>query len=283
MTKKFYMEKVVVALKEEKWMPRFQSMTERLRQEGIDVRMLRADVGQCLAEFAQGDSVLYITDCNQIVALLQERRLPILGFLHEGGDSLPGVAYLMESPEELELQYAERVYRRYREIPWDILETERCILRETVPEDVDAFYEIYQHPDITKYTEDLYPDKEQERAYIQEYIEKVYRYFEFGVWTVILKETGEIIGRAGFSVREGYELPELGYVIGVPWQGRGLAYEICSAILRYGKEEYAFDCVQTLVDSENTASLALCHKLGFTTEGRVPGIQGEYIFLCKKL
>lgn len=283
MTKKFYIKKVVVVLKEERWMSRFQPLTERLKQETVEVQRILSGEEQCHAESAQGDSVLYITDCDAIAELLLERKLPILGFLHEGGDSLPGVDYLMESPEETDIQYIDRVYRRYQRLPWDILETERCMLRETIPEDVDAFYEIYQHPEITEYMEALYPEKEQERAYIREYIEKVYRYFEFGVWTVILKETGEIIGRAGFSVREGYELPELGYVIGVPWQGQGIACEICSAILRYGKEEFDFDCVQAMVDSENKASLALCRKLGFTAKGKVPKLQGEYVLLCKNL
>lgn len=283
MTKKFYIKKVVIVLKEEMWMSLFQPLTERLEQETVEVRRMLADEGQCCAEFAQGNAVLYITDCNTIAALLQERKLPILGFVHTGGDTLPGVGYLMESPENVDIQYIDRVYRRYQRLPWDILETDRCMVRETTPEDVDTFYELYQHADITRYMEDLYPDKEQERAYIREYIEKMYRYFEFGVWTVILKETGEIIGRAGFSVREGYELPELGYVIGVPWQGQGIACEICSAILRYGKEEFDFDCVQALVDSDNAASLALCRKLGFATKSRVPGLQGEYILLCKKL
>ena len=79
----------------------------------------------------------------------------------------------------------EKVYRRLKGLPWDILETKRCLIRETVPEDVDSFYEIYSDPAITKFMEDLYPEKEQEKAYIREYIEKIYTYYEFGVWTIV--------------------------------------------------------------------------------------------------
>lgn len=274
MMKNIYVKKVIIVLKDKLLMYRFDSLTEKLGQEGISVHFQ--------SELLQDAQTLYITDCNETAAFLKARNLPVLGFLHEGGDSLTGINYLMESPEDVDARYLDRVYRRCQNIPWDILETKRCTLRETTVEDVDGFYEIYHHPDIIKYTEDLYPEKEQERAYIQDYIDKVYRYFEFGVWTVLLKETGEIIGRAGFSVREGYELPELGFVIGVPWQGKGLAYEICSAILEYGKEEYDFNCVQTLVAPGNAASLALCRKLGFKEQERVLEKEKEYILMTKK-
>lgn len=169
----------------------------------------------------------------------------------------------MEDPESLEEGYLERVYRRLKGLPWNILETERCLIRETRPEDVDAFYQIYSNPAITEFMEDLYPDKEQEREYIREYIEKVYTYYEFGVWTVVEKESGDIIGRAGFSYREGYDEPELGFIIGVPWQRKGYAEEVCRAILGYGWENLCFDRVQVLVEVWNEASLKLCDKLGF--------------------
>ena len=132
--------------------------------------------------------------------------------------------------------------------------------------DVEDFYNIYQEPAITKYMEGLFPEKSAERQYIREYIEKVYGYYEFGVWTVLEKESGAVIGRAGFSYREGYEEPELGYIIGVPWQRKGYAEEVCRGILDFGWKELGFGAVQVLVETENEPSLHLCRKLGFTGE-----------------
>ena len=125
----------------------------------------------------------------------------------------------------------------------------------------------------------MFPDIEQEKAYIREYIDKVYHYYEFGVWTVLSKETGEIIGRAGFSVRDGEELPELGFVIGSKCQRKGIAYEICKAILDYGWEMYEFDAVQAFVMPQNQASLKLCSKLGFVQKERMWEKTTEYIKL----
>ncbi len=214
---------------------------------------------------------LYITDAADIAVRLRDQGEAVLVWLHENNtdQDFSGFLYAVTEPEELEPEFLERVYRRQKGLPWQILETRRCVVRETVPEDVVAFYGIYSHPSITRHMEDLYPDVEQEKQYIREYVDKVYTYYEYGVWTVLEKATGEVIGRAGFSHREGYEEPELGFVIGVPWQHRGYAWEVCQAVLEYGFGSLGFERVQAIVEPGNTASLYLCRKLGFRKAGTV--------------
>lgn len=56
-------------------------------------------------------------------------------------------------------------------IPWEILTTERCLIRETGAEDLDALYEIYADTSVTKYTEGLYPERAKEEAYLKDYTE----------------------------------------------------------------------------------------------------------------
>ena len=181
--------------------------------------------------------MLYVTDDAAAGEELRSRGEAVIIYLHpENRDQdFSGFLFAVEDPEELEPEYVERAYRRLKGMPWNILETDRCLVRETMPEDVEAFYRIYSNPAITEYMEDLYPDREQEKRYIREYIEKVYTFFGFGVWTVVEKGTGEVIGRAGFSYREGFEDPELGFIIGVPWQRQGYAWEVCRAVLEIGR------------------------------------------------
>lgn len=209
---------------------------------------------------------LYVTDRLQAARELKCRGEAVVVYLHEGnrGQDFSEFPYAVEDLGALDAEYAERVYRRLKKLPWTILETDRCVIRETTPEDVDSFYKIYSDPEITKYMEGLYPEIEQEKQYVREYIEKVYAFYEFGVWTVVEKESGDVIGRAGFSYRQGYDDPEIGYIIGVPWQRHGYAEEVCRAILEYGWRELAFERVQALVETENEPSLTLCDKLGFT-------------------
>lgn len=228
---------------------------------------------------------LYLTDDLALARKLKENGEAVAIYLHEGNreQDFSAFSYAVEEPEELEAEYAERVYRRLKGLPWNILETDRCIIRETTEEDVDSFYRIYSHPDITKYMENLYPEVEQEKQYVREYIEKIYGFYEFGVWTVLEKESGEVIGRVGFSYRQGYELPEIGYIIGAPWQRHGFAEEVCRAVLRYGWEKLGFERVQALVETGNGPSLILCDKLGFTAvEELMINGRGYFRLECRK-
>lgn len=214
------------------------------------------------------DGVLWITDRGQRAQELLRQGCPVLAWLHEDNrdEDFSGVRYACENLEELDREYMEKVYRRYAGIPWDILTTDRCFVRETVTADLDELYAIYTVPSITKYTEGLYPERAQEEAYLKDYTENMYYFYNYGVWTICDKTTGQVIGRAGFSNREGYGDPELGFVIGVPWQRQGYATEVCKALLEYGKEELGFERVQMLVMPENQVSLHLAEKLGFVFE-----------------
>lgn len=200
-----------------------------------------------------------------------------------GVGDFSGIPYAVTDIDDLDERYLERVWQRYRGLPWDICETERCLVRETVPEDVDSFYRIYSDESITAYMEDLFEDKEEEKQYIRDYIEKVYGFYGFGMWTVCLKETGEVIGRAGLSMREGFEEPELGYVIEKKWQRQGIAAEVCREILAYGRDELGFERVRALMHPENTASKRLCCKLGFRYEEEITLDKTIYNLYCIRL
>ncbi len=209
--------------------------------------------------------ILYVTDSRRKAEELRNSGEAVAIYFHEGNkdEDFSGFTYGVEEPEQLEEEYAERVYRRLKGLPWNILETERCLIRETTPEDVEDFFRIYSDPDITRYMDGLYPDREEEKEYVREYIEKVYKFYEFGVWTVVEKSSGSVIGRAGFSYREGYDDPEIGFIIGVPWQRKGYAEEVCRGILEYGVNRLGFQEVNAMVETGNEASLMLCDKLGF--------------------
>ena len=227
---------------------------------------------------------LYITDNALWQKRLYEEKLPVIIYLHEENreENFMLAEYAIERIAEIELESLELAYLRLTGQPWTIITTNRCVIRETTTNDIDSFYEIYQEPSITEYMEDLYADKDAEIAYIQDYIKNVYRFYGYGMWTVLKKTDGKVIGRAGISWREGFDIPELGFVIGVPWQRQGYAYEVCQAILDYGKKELGFTSFQALVMVGNEKSRILCEKLGFAYEKTVEVDEVEYMrmILC---
>lgn len=221
------------------------------------------DVGSCIEE--NESETLYITDSAECQKLLKAKKLPTIIYLHEDNreEDFSEAAYAIEQIAEIEVESLELAYQRLTGQPWEILTTKRCKIRESTIDDIDAFYEIYSEPSITYYMEDLFEDRAEEVAYMEDYIRKVYGFYGYGMWTVLEKESGQIIGRAGISWREGYDVPELGFVIAVPYQGKGYAHEVCQAILEYGQTELGFTQYQVLIMGGNEKSEALCRKLGF--------------------
>lgn len=221
---------------------------------------------------------LVITDLPETARRCLKEGWYVTALYHEKnqGITFPALKYGIEDVFALEYRSYEDVYRRLRGLPWDILETQRLKVRESTLGDVEDFYRIYADPSITRYMENLFPQKEEEQAYMQAYIDQIYGFYGYGLWTVVRKDDGRIIGRAGLSVREGYELPELGFVMEVSCQRQGYGLEVCTAILEYAREELSFDRVQALVKEKNLASKKLLERLGFGFERKVNEKEGEY-------
>lgn len=216
-----------------------------------------------LQEYGITDS-LFVADKQEALALLREKRCFTVACYHEGVEGLFGLTqYAIEGLAGIEWDYLNKVYQRYCGIPWDITQTKRCRIREMGPQDLEDLYELYADERVTRYTEALFKDREQERNYIEDYIENIYKYFGFGTWLIHRKEDGRLIGRAGFNFRPGFEEAELGFVIGYPFWRKGYAYEVCSHLLQLGRTVFEFNRIQALADAENKASLCLLEKLGF--------------------
>ena len=284
-----FLREIQVILEDTSYEEKFWQLEETLIPDGIRLIMtekLSIEKNEpVIPSVTPASGILFITDNAKTAGTLAEKECPVLVFLHEknGGEDFSGLKYAMEKPEELDCTYLEKIYRRLVRLPWHILETDRCIIRETIEEDVESFFKIYSEPEITKYMEALYPEVEQEKQYTREYIDKIYAFYDFGVWTVLEKETGAVIGRAGFSYREGFAEPELGFVIGAPWQHKGIAFEICQAILKYGREQLDFHRVNAMVNPENKASLRLCRRLGFEEKEMLVLGGQAYLRLCAEV
>lgn len=209
-----------------------------------------------------------ISDEQEALLAAKAAGRAIVGLLHDNGDDKPVLAeYLAESLEAVDDQYLERVVRRHLVLPWQIAETERLILREFTMEDIkDVPREPKdQEADTIFYT----PEK------LSAYIRGQYRFYEHGIWAVVRKSDGMLLGKAGLSACEAWGQNEnenmaagaamqmeMGYHIFETYRRRGYALEACRAILSYAEEE--MDCpVYASVDSANRASIGLLTKLNF--------------------
>lgn len=202
------------------------------------------------------------TDYIWIVSNRQQKQIADSLGIASVGEPQCGTRYAVESLAELDIEYLERVRRRYNHIPWDIGETDRCLIRELSLSDLPALYELYDKPGMTDFVEPLY-DYETELEYQKAYIENMYGFYEYGMWLVFSKETGKLIGRAGL------EHNEMGYMIAPEFQNLGYATEVCRFIVDYARKNTDFEELYCRIDEKNVASVRLAKSLGFVRNGQI--------------
>ncbi len=135
-----------------------------------------------------------------------------------------------------------------------MIETERLILREYTMDDFDALYEILSDPETMQH----YPapfDAERTRHWITWNIEN-YAKYGFGLWAVVLKETGECIGDCGISIQniDGEMLPEIGYHIHKKLWRKGYGKEAARAVRDWLFRNTDYDIVYSYMKYTNVAS-----------------------------
>ncbi len=218
--------------------------------------------------FADG---LMIADCEESVQDARIWNASVLGYEPAPGRIQSPLPMIVEGFDEVDFYFLERVYQRYHHLPWTVIETQRCLLREVTLTDLDDLYRIYGPKEMTQYTDGLYEDRKKEEEYTKAYIEHMYGFFGYGLWLVVEKETGQTIGRAGLGHLEveGEVQLELGYLIAKPKQRQGYATEVCLGILDYAKVATGFDTIHCLIQKENIVSVHLALKLGFQWEKSV--------------
>lgn len=158
---------------------------------------------------------------------------------------------------ELPQAYLRRIWCKAQGQPVLIAETGRLLIRESMQEDAAAFLELYEDNECRKYLEAppvtvdaqsvigqnglgqkgsgwqeaVFKDNRSQlmdayRRYIAEYCEGQYAFYEYGMWTVVEKESGAVVGRAGLELQEcAGEKPELQDCIGERPELQGCAGE----------------------------------------------------------
>ena len=241
----------------------FHNWKEGLEEEGIRVWTEEriSDFDFLKKEIANS---LFLSDEEKKLQFLKNCECDTIAWYHEGTEgTFWDVEMAVTNVTEISIDFLRKVYDRYHKIPWHIVDTERLIIREMEEADLDALYEIYQSEDVTRFTEALYEDRDRELQYIRDYIQNIYAYYGYGVWVLLEKETGVLVGRAGISHRPEFEEAELGFVLGKKFWHQGYATEACLKIMQIAKTELNMDRLQALVTAENRASIQLLKRLGF--------------------
>ena len=147
-----------------------------------------------------------------------------------------------------------------------VLETPRLLLREFTPADANALETVLGDPVTMQY----YPAAF-DRKGIEEWIGKnIGRYQRdgHGLWALMLKDSGELIGDCGCTLQEveGMNQIEVGYHVRRDLWGRGYATEAARACMEYAFAQLGAARVISMIRPENLQSRRVAEKNGMTCE-----------------
>jgi ribosomal-protein-alanine N-acetyltransferase len=149
------------------------------------------------------------------------------------------------------------------------IETERLIIREIIPEDIDGMFELESDPQVHQYLGNQPIKTREESPGRIDFIRQQYIDHGIGRWAMIEKETNSFIGWTGFkfineTVNGHINYYDLGYRMIPKYWGKGYATEAAIACLDYGTNQLKLNPIYGIADDGNSGSKNVLVKAGFT-------------------
>lgn len=154
-----------------------------------------------------------------------------------------------------------------------VIETPRLQLREMTPADRPALCRILQDSEVMYAYNGPFSDEE-----VDEWLERQlarYRQYGYGLWAVVLKATGEMIGQCGLTLQQwnGREMLEAGYLFQHSHWHQGYATEAARACMDYAFGTLNSPLVCSIIRDNNLPSQQVALRNGMT---RRPGIMVKH-------
>jgi len=149
-------------------------------------------------------------------------------------------------------------------------ETERLILREVLPTDVNGMFELDSDPVVHKYLGEKPITTKEEAKKIIEFIRQQYVERSIGRWAAIEKSSGDFIGWSGIKLNtgekdslNGYQnFYDVGYRFIPRYWGKGYATESSLVALDYGFKELKVETMYGAALVDNIGSINVLQKIG---------------------
>lgn len=160
------------------------------------------------------------------------------------------------------------------------LESERTILRQFTPSDLENVFRGLSHPDVIKYYGVSYDTLEATKEQMEWFsnLEKT----ETGIWWAICdKESGQFLGAGGLNdLSQEHKKAEIGFWLLPESWGKGYMTETMPIILNYSFDVIGLNRIEGFVDSQNKNCKRAIGRLNFNHEGTMQECEfknGEFI------
>ena len=152
----------------------------------------------------------------------------------------------------------------------EILETERLLLREFTKKDAAFIVTLLNTPTFLKFIGDKkIRTIDEAENYLATGPIKSYEGNGFGLWLFYLKDNKAPIGMCGFIKRDTLEDIDIGYAMLPEYENNGYAFEICNAVMNYGKTKLGINRIIAITTKENVRSSSLLNKIGLYFEKNI--------------
>jgi len=140
--------------------------------------------------------------------------------------------------------------------------TERLEIRRFQQADKERYVKIMTNPEVYKYLGDG-------KGVEDEIARRMVTFFSFsrGVFAVVEKESGKLIGHCGIRPIQDGRI-ELLYAYDPSAWGKGYGTEAAKAVLDYGRENFEIDELIAMAYPENPGSIGIMKNLGFKSIGQ---------------
>ena len=165
-----------------------------------------------------------------------------------------------------------------------IIETERLVLREYTFDDFNALFEIVSDSETMQH----YPapfDENKTKDWIAWILEN-YQKYGFGLWAIVLKESGEFIGDCGITIQDidSEMLPEIGYHIHKKYWRNGFAKEAARAVIDWVFQNTQYDKIYSYMKYTNVGSYSTAIANGMKKVKEYPDQKNgiSYVYAIKR-
>jgi len=150
-----------------------------------------------------------------------------------------------------------------------IIETNRLTLREMRQADYPALCKILQDEDVMYAYEHTFSEEEV-KSWYDRLIVGHYEKYGFGLWAVILNETGEMIGQCGLTMQnyKDSQVLEAGYLFQKAFWHYGYATEAAIACRDYAFDKLNVEEVFSIIRDNNIASQNVAKRIEMTIKDR---------------
>ena len=149
-----------------------------------------------------------------------------------------------------------------------LLETERLSLRRLTQDDFEALRLILQDPEVMYAYEGALSATE-----VREWLDRQlarYEMWDFGLWAVVLKESGQVIGQCGLTMQpwKDREVLEIGYLFQRAQWHQGYATEAARRCKEYAFQELDAEEVCSIIRNTNLPSQRVALRNGMAPQDR---------------